>query len=234
MAVEHEPCVARPLETRSQAVIDAERRLRELLAAGDLRLPAPGSGNTRRRFRQLHHLAATEDLSVARLAEAHCDADAIVAESGASLPDGVLAGVWASRYGGGSVTATPATRRRRPPAGTAAGSAAAPRCWTVALIDARLPDGREQLFLVPLRDGGIHVDTGTWQTPALAATATSTVELDLNVGADAAVGDPGFYLDRPRLLARRHRRRSLLGRRRPRRPQRHPRATCATTTSTPS
>lgn len=175
---------------------EAEGRLRELLAAGRLQLPPPGSGETRRRFRDLHHLAATEDLSVARLAEAHCDADAIVTESGASLPGGMLTGVWASRYGGGTVTAVPA------PAGCVRLSGRLQFCsgaplLDLALVDARIADGREQLFLVPLRHGEMHVDTSTWQTPALAATATGTVDLDLTVDAGAAIGEPGFYLSRP-------------------------------------
>ena len=53
------------------------------------------------------------------------------------------------------------------------------------------------MFLIPLRLGGINVDTATWRTPALAATATGTVEIDLVVDGDARIGTPGFYLSRP-------------------------------------
>lgn len=175
---------------------ETERRLRGLLAEGQLELPLPASGETRERFHGLQHLAAREDLSVARLAEAHCDAAAIVAECERSLPADALAGVWASRYGGGSVNATPEpdgswrlSGRLRFCSGAA--------LLDAALVDARLADGRQQLFLVPLRQGGLDIDGSSWRTPALAATETASVDLDVVVDADAAIGEPDFYLSRP-------------------------------------
>lgn len=114
-----------------------EQRLRLLLAGGQLELPLPAAGRTAERLVGLAELAATEDLSTARLAEAHCDAIAITAEAGTSLPEGVLAGVWASRYGGGEVHASR------------------------------------------------HGDR--WRL---------TGRLEFCSGADAAIGPPGFYLDR--------------------------------------
>jgi hypothetical protein len=173
-----------------------ETRLRDLLTKGQLELPQPGRGQTRQRFDSLQQLAATEDLSVARLAEAHCDAAAIVAESGRALPPGMLAGVWASRYGGGSLTATPAGDGHWRISGRLRFCSGAP-LLDVALVDARLPDRREQLFLMPLCHGGVNTDTTEWRTTALAATATGTVDIDLVVGNDACVGEPGFYLSRP-------------------------------------
>ena len=50
--------------------------------AGRLNLPLPGGGRTRERWAALAELAG-EDLSVARLAEGHADALAILAELGA-------------------------------------------------------------------------------------------------------------------------------------------------------
>ena len=61
--------------------------------SGRLELPLPGSGRTRERWAVLAGLAE-EDLSLARLAEGHTDAIAILAELGASPPAG-------SRWGSG-------------------------------------------------------------------------------------------------------------------------------------
>ena len=53
--------------------------------AGRLDLPRPGGGRTRERWAALADLAG-EDLCVARLAEGHADALAILAELGAAAP----------------------------------------------------------------------------------------------------------------------------------------------------
>ena len=55
--------------------------------SGRLNLPLPGSGRTRERWAALADLAG-EDLSLARLAEGHADALAILAELGAALAAG--------------------------------------------------------------------------------------------------------------------------------------------------
>src|ERR1700761_4045899 len=76
---------------------DLASRLRALQQSGALTLPAPGTGNTVAR-----HMALLEfgrmDLSLARLAEAHTDALAILAEAGRSsaAQSQLLYGVWAS------------------------------------------------------------------------------------------------------------------------------------------
>jgi len=173
----------------------AETRLRQLLAERALDLPLPAGGSTRRRFRALRDLATREDLSVARLAEAHADAAAIVAEAGRALPDGSLAGVWASRYGGRDLRVEPSDTGWHV-IGQLPFCSGAP-LLDVALVDPRRPDGTRQLLLVPLRAGGIIVDMTRWHTSALAATATGTVAFDVEVEHDAAIGDGGFYLDRP-------------------------------------
>ena len=53
--------------------------------SGRLNLPMPGSGRTRERWAALADLAE-QDLSLARLAEGHVDALAILAELGAASP----------------------------------------------------------------------------------------------------------------------------------------------------
>src|SRR5690349_8716623 len=68
--------------------------LSQLVASGDLDLPYPGSGETRRRFAALE-LLGSFDLSLARLAEGHLDARAILEEASHDAPEGTL-GVWAA------------------------------------------------------------------------------------------------------------------------------------------
>jgi hypothetical protein len=168
--------------------------LRALLQCGELELPRPGAGATAERFRRLRHLAATEDLSVGRLAEAHCDAVAILAEGGRQLPDGALAGVWASRYGGRGLRASPVGGRWRVYGELAFCSGA--EILDVALVDAAVDD-RMQLFAIQLDGDGIDADTTSWRTAALAATGTGRVHLDVLVDDAATVGERDFYLRRP-------------------------------------
>src|ERR1700731_996232 len=73
--------------------------------SGRLNLPLPGSGRTRERWAALADLAG-EDLSLARLAEGHADALAILAELGAASPSaGSRWGVWAAQPPGPRPTA---------------------------------------------------------------------------------------------------------------------------------
>ncbi len=146
---------------------EAVARLRQLLASRALDLPRPAGGDTAVRFGALAELAMAEDLSVARLAEAHCDAAAIVAEAGMRLPPGALAGVWASRFGGSRLVASQRRAGWHVSGELAFCSGAA--ILDVALVDACTPDGAQQLLAVPLGDG-VVVDTDGWRTPALAAT----------------------------------------------------------------
>jgi hypothetical protein len=171
-----------------------EQRVRLLLAGGQLDLLLPGAGRTAERLLALAELAATEDLSTARLAEAHCDAIAITAEAGTSLPAGALAGVWASRYGG-EVHASRHGDRWRLTGRIEFCSGA--DLLDVALIDATVDADGRQLFLVPLRQRGVLADCTRWAAAGLAATRTGRVDIDVGLGADAAIGPPGFYLDRP-------------------------------------
>src|ERR1700690_4308907 len=73
----------------------------DAVESGRLNLPRPGGGRTRERWAALADLAE-EDLSLARLAEGHADALAILAELGAadlgaaSAPAESRWGVWAA------------------------------------------------------------------------------------------------------------------------------------------
>ena len=70
--------------------------LRRLHTDGMLDLPAPGRGETARRHLCLFELARRYPVSVARLAEAHTDAVAILHETEREPVPGALYGVWAS------------------------------------------------------------------------------------------------------------------------------------------
>jgi alkylation response protein AidB-like acyl-CoA dehydrogenase len=170
------------------------RRFRAIVGGGRADLPAPGSGRTPDRFSALSALAA-DDLSVARLVEAHADAAAICAEAGhAGLRGEETFAVWASDGPGSRLEAI-----------------AVPGGWCLtgtkrfcsgstivdqALVTAHAPDGL-RLFTLPLGTEDTHVETGEWATAAFAAVATGTVHVKAVVPEEAAVGGPGFYLARP-------------------------------------
>jgi hypothetical protein len=71
-------------------------RLRSLVTE---ELPLPGAGATPLRHQRLMEIGR-EDLTLARLAEAHWDAVAILAEAGRRPQPGKLYGVWASEKPG--------------------------------------------------------------------------------------------------------------------------------------
>ena len=75
------------------------------LASGGLDLPLPGSGDTAQRWLRLAELTET-DVVAGRLAEAHTDAVAILAELGGPEPEpGQLWGVWAAESRDAAVSA---------------------------------------------------------------------------------------------------------------------------------
>ncbi len=162
--------------------------LRSAAAAGLLELPLPGSGATATRWEVLAELSAA-DLSLGRLAEAHTDAIAILAELDAAAPAG-LWGVWAAeppdsrvearRYAGGWQL-----HGRKP---WCSGATVIDR----ALVSAHSADGR-RLFSIAVADAA-PVD-GTWQAVGMAASGSLAVDLT-DVPA-VAVGRPDAYLDRP-------------------------------------
>ena len=179
----------------------AEAHVRALLAEGALDLPPPAQGATVERFRSLQQLASTEDLSVARLIEAHVDAAAIFAEAGRPLPPGpdgapaALAGVWASRFGGQDLRAQRTSSGWHVSGRLTFCSGAG--IVDIALVDPELDDGRRQLLAIPQRAAGVTTEARRWHPTALAATATGSVTFDITAPDDAAVGEPGFYLRRP-------------------------------------
>ena len=167
--------------------------LRAAHQAGALNLPLPGGGKTLRRWQALAELAAA-DLSLARLAEGHADAVAILAElagpGGAAAEPTDMWGVWAAEPPGTQIQAVRGVSGWRLTGRKPWCSCA--RLIDRALITAHAEDGR-RLFAVSVADT-IAVP-GTWSAVGMAASGSLAVDL-LDVPA-AAVGGPRAYLDRP-------------------------------------
>jgi alkylation response protein AidB-like acyl-CoA dehydrogenase len=158
-------------------------------------LPLPGDGATWDRFDALASLGA-EDLSLARLAEGHADALAILSESGRGVPiPGPSYGVWAARSGAGGVSATPV-------AGGWQLSGSKPFCsgsgmLDRALVTAESPDGY-RLFDVATAEVVIDTVPDSWPAVGMADSRSETVRFGgAVVPEDDAVGPPGFYTERP-------------------------------------
>lgn len=159
-----------------------------------VQLPLPFSGGLGDRWLWLAEVAAA-DLSVARLFEGHTDAAAILSEAGRRIDPARRFGVWASKAGGTSVTATAAgadlvLRGSRPYASGASS------IDTALLTVDRGND--ELLVAVDLSTDGMAVEEGSWRAIGMAGSDSVTVHLDgVRVGAGEVIGPPGFYLDRP-------------------------------------
>lgn len=155
-------------------------------------LPLPGSGATLRRWRALTGLGE-RDLPLARLAEGHADALAVLAELGCPPPPaGARLGVWAAEPPGPGLVATTGPRGWRLDGRKRWCSGA--RVLTAALVTATAADGR-RLFLVDLTGCGVHPDPGVWVNPGMAGSDTADVGF-ADVPA-VPVGGPRAYLDRP-------------------------------------
>jgi alkylation response protein AidB-like acyl-CoA dehydrogenase len=163
-----------------------------LVEAGLLGLPLPGEGQTWRRLEALARLGEL-DLTVGRLAEAHCDALAILAELTPGRAD--LGGVWAVW-----AAEPPTARVSAERSGDGGWMLSGRKAWCSgagiadrALVTAHGDDG-PRLFAVDLHDPGARpVDDG-WPAPALAGTDTRSVDF-ADLPADP-VGGVGDYVDR--------------------------------------
>ena len=167
--------------------------IRRWIDSGALDLPLPGGGDTVQRWRRLAELAEV-DIVAARLAEAHVDAVAIMAELGApeSKP-GRLWGVWAaeSRDAVLSAHGDPDTISLD---GTKVWCSGAGLC-THALVTARLDSGERRLFAVDLGHPGVRALPSGWRNPGMSESDTRSVQF--SNAAAMPVGRPGEYLSRP-------------------------------------
>ncbi|KOT49956.1 MULTISPECIES: acyl-CoA dehydrogenase family protein [Streptomyces] len=155
-------------------------------------LPLPGAGRTRDRFAALYALGRT-DLSLARLAEGHADATAILCELGEAPPGpGERWGVWAAQPPGTGLQA-----RQDGDGwlleGHKAYCSGAHSC-THGLVTADTEEGR-RLFAVRTDHPGYAPLEGTWQAIGMAGSDTPDVRFT-DVPA-RPVGKAGAYLDRP-------------------------------------
>lgn len=135
------------------------------------------------------------DLCVARLTEGHIDAVRILHEAGRTPVADAVYGVWASASGGTGLKAiaTPDGWRVDGTMRFCSGAWFIDRALTVVSTD----QGKV-LVDVDVRSDALTRQDDTW--PALGMDASRSVDIlvdGLLVPSDAAVGPPGFYLDRP-------------------------------------
>lgn len=161
-------------------------------------LPLPAGGATPQRHRALYELAR-DDLTLARLVEAHTDALAILAEAGRkpSSEDDVY-GVWGAEHPSLELAAV---------AGGGSGSGAIVGtkafCTGAGLVDRALvtvpTEAGTLLFDIDVRAGGaVTFDSTAWIASAFAETSTATATFAGVEVTDAdLVGGPGWYVDRP-------------------------------------
>ncbi len=171
---------------------DLQRRLQEVVQET---LPAPGLGGTAKRHARLF-VVGREDLTLAKLAEAHWDAVAILAEAGREPTQGALYAVWASEIPGQALRLE-RTQDRCVVTGTK------PFCSGLGVVDRALITVGEpvsSLLEVALTadKARISYDISVWHTAAFAETRTGSITFDhAEFTADAIVGPPGWYVERP-------------------------------------
>jgi len=171
------------------------RRLRKLERQGGLILPLPGHGETSARHERLYEISRI-DVSLARVAEAHTDAVAILAEANVSAREHALYGVWASDGPKSRLTIDKNAR------GELVLNGVKRYCSGSSFLDAALVTayaGDALLLIdVPLDAKGLAVDTTEWASPAFASTATGTVTFkNVHVSESQIIGPSGWYLSRP-------------------------------------
>lgn len=155
-------------------------------------LPLPGSGRTGERWAALAAVAR-DDVALARLAEGHADAVAILAElSGPPVSPGSRWGVWAAEPPDPVVSGTESPggwllTGRKPWCSGA-------HACTHALVTARTEDGR-RLFAVDLTQPEVAPIPDTW--PAVGMAGSDSGEVRFDAAEAVPVGGIGQYVDRP-------------------------------------
>ena len=157
--------------------------------SGRLDLPLPGAGATRQRWSAFADLGG-EDLSLARLAEGHADAVAILAElDGPRRELGSRWGVWAANPPGPNVTAS-----RGADGWTLDGTkqyCSGARVCTDVLVTAAADDG-QRLFAVDTEL--LEPDLRSW--PATGMAGSDTLDVGFMRVSAVPVGPPGGYTGR--------------------------------------
>jgi alkylation response protein AidB-like acyl-CoA dehydrogenase len=175
--------------------VKVEEKLRSLLDEDGVNLPLPGRGETAKRHRRLAALAR-EDLTLARLAEAHADAVAILVEAGRSPVPGARYGVWASE-----IPNQPVRLEQVEESFQIVGTKSF--CTGAGIVDRALVTVRvPEPFLVDvdLRKNSerISYTDAEWITAAFAEARTATaVFRGAAIDKEDRIGPSGWYLNRP-------------------------------------
>jgi alkylation response protein AidB-like acyl-CoA dehydrogenase len=171
---------------------ETARAFSAAVESGQLDLPLPGHGRTRVRWAALAGLAES-DLSLARLAEGHADALAILDELGGPAPSaGSRWGVWAAMPPGPGLTAAhddgtwwlDGTKQY----------CSGARVCTHGLVTAQTPEG-VRLFAAEVAADGVRPVPGSW--PAVGMAGSDTLDVRFRRVPATAVGAPGGYVNRP-------------------------------------
>lgn len=180
-------------------VVAAQRdHLLALRDAGALDLPLPGGGRTAQRWAALADWGS-EDLVLARLAEGHVDAVAVLAEHGTPAPDGALLGVWASASEGTGLRAARSQDGGLRLDGVLRYASGA-RVLDSALVTTTDEGGHRHLVLLDLRQSGVEARPGTWAPVGMDDSDSLDVAVDgVVVPGGAVVGPPGSNVERPGL-----------------------------------
>jgi alkylation response protein AidB-like acyl-CoA dehydrogenase len=173
----------------SEALIERLRSLAEVT------MPLPGAGDTPCRHRRLMEVGR-EDLSLARLAEAHWDAVSILAEAGLKPEPGAIYGVWASEKPGQDLSLIPRGDRY-----SLVGTKMF--CSGAGLVDRALVTvSPPERFLVDVdlrrEMEGFEFNTSGWKSSAFQQTGTATaIFKKISILPDEVIGEAGWYLSRP-------------------------------------
>ncbi|MEU4670473.1 acyl-CoA dehydrogenase family protein [Amycolatopsis sp. NPDC023774] len=160
--------------------------LRALLANGALELPVPGHGGLARRWSALAAYGR-RDLALARLAEGHTDAVAILAEAGRKPEPGALYGVWAAKSGGTGAALD---------GGRLSGTVRF--CSGLTTLDRALVAAGDRLVEVDLTAAGVARHPEAWQALGMDASDSGDVVFgSVPVASDSVIGPPGWYVERP-------------------------------------
>lgn len=157
-------------------------------------LPLPGKGNTAERHRRLFAIGR-EDLSLAKLAEAHWDAVAILAENGRKHAPNALYAVWASE-----LPSQPLHLKKEANSVRVVGRKMF--CSGLGIVDRALVTANSPnpcLVEIDLKNNAnaIEMDTSDWKPEAFRATNTGTITFHDAAISGAIIGEPSWYLDRP-------------------------------------
>ncbi len=190
-----DPTPSKPL-TLPRSVMTVQTELRRRAAAGELTLPEPGQGRTPLRWSALATLGRT-DLALARLAEGHVDALAILAEAGRMPAQDLVYGVWAAKAGGtgASLERTSSGLRLTGTVRFCSGAGVLDR----ALVAASGPDetGTDWLVEVDLAAPGVLPDPDSW--PALGMDASDSLDVRFHhvpIAESVIIGTDDWYVRR--------------------------------------